>query len=74
MVYLTRQFRYAIGKESIEVVCGGIDDEGDEPLEVAKKELKEEAGIEADDWKFLGRVEMDSASVKYPLYLYQVKS
>jgi ADP-ribose pyrophosphatase len=45
-VYLTKQFRYAMDRESIEVVCGGIDD-GTEPLASAKKELQEERGIQA---------------------------
>jgi hypothetical protein len=32
MVYLARQFRYALGKESIEVVCGALE-ENEPPLE-----------------------------------------
>lgn len=39
-VYLTKQFRYSIGGDSIEAVCGGID-EGIDPLAAAKKELRE---------------------------------
>ena len=70
MVYLTRQFRYAVGKDSLEVVSGGIDHESDEPLEIAKKELKEEAGIEAKDWTFLGWIDMDTASVNCPVHLF----
>jgi len=47
-VYLTRQFRYAIGREDLEVVAGSIDGEG--ALDAAKRETKEELGIEADKW------------------------
>src|SRR4051812_8975783 len=44
-VYLAGEFRYAVGRESIEVVSGGID--GDEsPLAAAKRELLEELGIQ----------------------------
>ncbi len=51
--YLTKEFHYAIGRDSIEVASGGI--ESDEtPLEAAKRELKEELGIEAQEWIDLG--------------------
>ena len=54
-VYLTKEFHYGVGEETIEVVSGGADD-GEEPIETAKRELKEEIGIEASDWKDLGIV------------------
>src|ERR687894_601878 len=43
--YLTRKFRYAIGRESIEVAGGGID-EGESPLDAARREAREELGVE----------------------------
>ncbi|GAX42378.1 NUDIX hydrolase [Tolypothrix sp. NIES-4075] len=47
-VYLVRQFRYALGKESIEVVCGAVEE--DEPkIEAAKREIEEEVGIKASE-------------------------
>src|SRR3954447_26498114 len=39
-VYLTRQFRYAIGRDDLEIVAGSIEGEG--ALDAAKRELKEE--------------------------------
>lgn len=53
-VYLTRQFRYAIGRDDLEVVAGSIEGEG--ALEAARRELKEELGIEADEWIDLGSI------------------
>lgn len=53
-VYLTRQFRYAIGRYDLEVVSGSIDGEG--ALDAAKRELKEELGIEAAEWIDAGTV------------------
>jgi ADP-ribose pyrophosphatase len=53
-VYLTRQFRYAIGRHDIEIVAGSIDGEG--AMDAAKRELKEELGIEAADWLDLGSI------------------
>lgn len=51
-IYLTRQFRYAIGRYDIEVVAGSID--GEAAIDAAKRELKEELGIEAGEWLDLG--------------------
>jgi 8-oxo-dGDP phosphatase len=53
-VFLTRQFRYAIGREDLEVVAGSIDGEG--ALDAARRETKEELGIEADEWIDVGAV------------------
>lgn len=52
-VHLVRDFRYALGRESVEVVGGAID-EGECPEESARRELKEELGIEAEEWIDLG--------------------
>ena len=44
---LLRQYRYAPGREFIEVPAGKIDREGEDPAEVAVRELAEEAGYTA---------------------------
>lgn len=45
-LYLIWQFRYVLGKESIEVVCGAVEE--DEPeQEAAQREIEEEIGIKA---------------------------
>src|SRR5215210_7381511 len=54
--YLAREFRYAIGRESLEVVGGAID-EGEQARDAARRELKEELGIGADELVELGRVD-----------------
>src|SRR5215212_2682865 len=51
--HLVRTFRYAVGKESVEVVQGGTE-EGEETRAAARRELKEELGIEAETWVDLG--------------------
>jgi len=68
-VYLTKQFRYAIGEESIELIAGGID-KGEEPLVAAKREAKEELGIEADEWTQMGVMHLETSIVKGPVYLF----
>ncbi len=69
MAYLTREFRYAIGRESIEVAGGGID-EGESPLEAARRESREELGVEASEWVDLGRIDPFTAVVNSPAYLF----
>jgi len=61
-VYLTRQFRYSAGKETLEVVAGGIEDES--PLAAAKREVKEELGISAEEFDEIGTIQLDNSIIK----------
>lgn len=63
VVYLVKEFRYALGREDVEIVGGAID-EGEEPLEAARRELREELGIEARMWTELGRATHSTSLVK----------
>ena len=67
--YLTKQFRYAVGRESVEVVSGMID-EGEEASEAARRELREELGIEADEWVDLGLIDAVTSQVFCPANVY----
>jgi len=52
-VLLERQFRYPHGREFIEVPAGKL--EADEPhLDTAKRELLEETGYMAEEWRRIG--------------------
>lgn len=68
-VYLTKQFRYSLGENSIETVSGAID-EGESSLEAVKRELKEELGIVADEWTNLGIVNPFTSAVKSSAILF----
>ena len=70
-VYLTEQFRYALEGNSLEVIAGGMDEGG--ALENAKREAKEELGIEAEEWIDLGTVEIDTSIVRSPAYFFVAK-
>ena len=63
--HLVKTFRYAVGKESIEAVQGGAE-EGEEPERAARRELKEELGIEAEDFLDLGLVDAVTSQVYSP--------
>ena len=67
-VYLTKQFRYALEREDLEVVAGAVEDE--KPLEAAKREAKEELGIEAGEWTDLGKIESDTSITNSTAYLF----
>ncbi len=72
IVHLTRQFRYSLGKESIEVVCGAIED-NEPPLEAAKREIEEEVGIKAEEWINLGILDLDTSIIHCPVHLFLAK-
>jgi ADP-ribose pyrophosphatase len=51
-VLLERQFRYPLNRVFIEFPAGKIDP-GEDPLDCAKRELKEETGYSASEWTFV---------------------
>lgn len=68
-VYLTDEFHYGIGRNSIEAVSGGIEPEED-PLTTAQRELQEELGIIATQWEFLFATDPFTTIVVSPSRLY----
>jgi len=68
-VYLTRQFRYALGHESLEVVSGAVE-AGETRSQTAQRELREELGIEAGEFRALGELSLDTSIIKAPVSLF----
>jgi ADP-ribose pyrophosphatase len=68
-VYLTEEFHYGIGRDSIEGVSGGIED-GETAQETARRELEEELGLKAERWTELGSVDPFTTIVVSPTRLY----
>lgn len=49
-VYLVRQYRYPINRVTLEIPAGKLD-AGEEPVACARRELAEEVGLAAAEWK-----------------------
>lgn len=68
-VYLAREYRYGIGRVSLEAVSGGIE-KGQTKLSAAKCELRQEAGITAKKWTYLGVYDALSSKFSNANHLY----
>lgn len=68
-IYLVKEYYYAIESYGLQVPSGAIDN-GESPLEAAKKELLEETGFIARSWQELGFVHPLTMAIKSPAYLF----
>lgn len=71
-VYLVKEYKYAVKRETIEAISGGIENNEDK-LSAAKRELKEEAGIIAEDWIDLGVIDPFTNVILSPNYMFLAK-
>lgn len=72
-VYLTKEYHYAVERETIEAISGGIDN-GENKENAARWELKEEAGITANKLIDLGVIDPFTTVVVSPNYLYLARN
>jgi 8-oxo-dGTP pyrophosphatase MutT (NUDIX family) len=68
-VYLVKEYKYGIERDSIETMSGALE-ANETPLEAAKRELKEELGLEATEWVDLGVVDPFTTVVHSPNYMF----
>ena len=69
VAHLVKTFRYAVGRECVEVVQGGTE-EGESDSEAARRELKEELGAEAEELTDLGLLDAVTSQVYSPARLF----
>ncbi len=68
-VWLVREWKYAIDRPSLEVVSGGLEP-GEAPLDGARRELREEAGLAAAEWMQVGFVDPFTTMLRCPNYMF----
>jgi 8-oxo-dGTP pyrophosphatase MutT (NUDIX family) len=70
-VYLVRQPRESVDDPALlEVPAGKLDEEGESPLDTAKRELAEEIGKGAREWRFLTRFYSSPGFADEEVHLY----
>lgn len=65
-----RQFRYPYGKVLLELPAGKLDKNGENPLEAGKRELREETGAVAAEYRSLGELYPTPGYCDEIIYLY----
>lgn len=71
-IYLVRQYRYALGRELIEIPAGKLEKDED-PFLAAQRELGEETGLVADTYLNLGDFIPTCGYCSEIIYLYAAK-
>ena len=56
-VTLVRQHRVAVGRFTWELPAGKLDAAQENPLAAARRELEEETGLRAENWRFLTKID-----------------
>ena len=72
-VLLERQFRYPHRREFIEIPAGKLEP-GEPHLATAKRELAEETGYAAEDWRYLGVIHTAIAYTDEAIHLYLARN
>lgn len=69
-ILMVRQYRYPYGEEVVEIPAGKRDSFTEDPLEGGKRELKEELGVTAENFLFLGKFYPTPGYTDEVIYMY----
>ncbi|MBI2031341.1 MAG: NUDIX hydrolase [Candidatus Levybacteria bacterium] len=72
-LYLISQYRYIFSKRILEAPAGHID-EGETAIDAAKRELKEETGLVASNWKKLIEYDTSGSVIKSHVSIFLAKN
>lgn len=72
-VILVRQYRYSLDKEILELPAGRIE-VGEDPMVAAKRELTEETGYEASQWRTVTDLYTAPGFCTEVLYMYEASN
>ena len=72
-ICLLEQWRHAIGKTIWELPAGCLEP-NEPPMETAKRELEEEAGVVASEWRDLGYISSSPGFSNELLYLFEARN
>ena len=67
--HLIREFKWAIQRVSVEAISGGME-AGESPLDCARRELREEGGLEAAEWLPMGAIDPFTSHVLSPNHMF----
>ncbi len=72
-VIMERQYRYPIGRMTLEIPAGKLDSKAEDPFDAIRRELKEETGAEASEWICLGELYPTAAYSDECIIMYLAK-
>ena len=72
-ILLVKQYRYPIGRELTELPAGVLEN-GENPLEAAKRELLEETGYSAEHWELLTCIYTSPGVHDEKIYIYSASN
>ena len=72
-ILMVKQYRYATKSTQVELPAGRLE-HGEDPLDAAKRELREETGYIANNWKSLGYIFTTFGICDEKLYLFKAEN